>query len=118
MYRLILVLLLCSCHKKQTSHATPSYPVKITEVKTKDTPIFIEALGHVQSITSINIYSRIGGELTGIHFVQGKEVKRFLVNSTTNEIRISTDDLAAGSYLCNLQTSAGPIGTKKMIKLR
>ncbi len=76
MYKIILLLLICSCHKKPTTHAVPSYPVKITEVVTKDTPIFIEALGHVQSITSINIYSRIEGELTGIHFIQGKEVKK------------------------------------------
>ena len=54
----------------------PSYPVQIGEAIAKDTPIFIEALGHVQSITSINIYSRIEGELTGIFFNQGQEVKK------------------------------------------
>ena len=54
----------------------PSYPVQIAGVTTENVPIFIEALGHVQSITSINIYSRIEGELTGVYFQQGQEVKK------------------------------------------
>lgn len=73
---LISALILSSCHKKKPAQAVPSYPVQITEAKTQDTPIFIEALGHVQSITSINIYSRIEGELTGVFFKQGQEVKK------------------------------------------
>ena len=76
MYRLALLLILMSCHKTQVSKPKPSYPVKVAEVITKDTPVFLEALGHVDSITSINIYSRIEGEIKGIHFVQGKEVKK------------------------------------------
>lgn len=39
-------------------------------------PIFIETLGHVESITSIDIRSRIEGELTGVFFTQGQEVKQ------------------------------------------
>lgn len=73
---LSLLLLTSSCHKKKLPPKTPSYPVHIGEAISKDTPIFIEALGHVQSITSINIYSRIEGELTGVYFQQGQEVKK------------------------------------------
>ena len=74
---LVAATLLCgSCHKKQVKAPEPSYPVQITVVKEQDTPIFIEALGHVQSITSIDIYSRIEGELTGVYFNQGQEVKK------------------------------------------
>jgi multidrug efflux system membrane fusion protein len=42
----------------------------------KEAPIFIEALGHVDSITAINVKSRIEGELTGVYFTQGREVKK------------------------------------------
>ncbi len=80
MHRFALIilssLLLHSCHKKQLAAPTPSYPVQIGSAKAQDTPIFIEALGHVQSITSIDIYSRIEGELTGVYFNQGQEVKK------------------------------------------
>lgn len=65
-----------SCHKKKVEATVPSYPVQIDMAKGQDTPLFIEALGHVDSITSIDIYSRIQGELTGVYFNQGQEVKK------------------------------------------
>ncbi len=39
-------------------------------------PIYLEALGHVDPIVSIEIKSRIEGELTGVYFRQGQEVKQ------------------------------------------
>lgn len=73
---LIASSLFFSCHKKQEAPKQISFPVQIGEAVSKDMPIFIEALGHVQSINSINIYSRIEGELTGVFFNQGQEVKK------------------------------------------
>ncbi len=73
---LFFLLIACSCHKKAPPPEIPSYPVKTTIAEQKAAPIFLEALGHVQSITSINIKSRIEGELTGVYFTQGKEVKK------------------------------------------
>lgn len=91
-------LLFCfGCEKKQSSHLAPSYPVHITEAKAQDTPIFVEALGHVQSITSINLYSRIEGELIGIHFNQGSEVKK-------GDLLFSIDPKP---YLAKLKTAEG-----------
>jgi multidrug efflux system membrane fusion protein len=72
----IIFLLFAACHKKQISPPTPSYPVKAGIAEQKEAPIFIEALGHVDSITAINIKSRIEGELTGVYFTQGQEVKK------------------------------------------
>jgi len=73
---LFLSILLASCHAKKAPAPTPSYPVQIGQAIAQDTPLFIEALGHVDSIISINIYSRIEGELTGVFFNQGQEVKK------------------------------------------
>lgn len=75
--RLILVVLtLTACHKKEVKPVIPSYPVKTGTSVQKEAPIYIEALGHVDSITAISIKSRIEGEMTGVHFTQGQEVKR------------------------------------------
>jgi multidrug efflux system membrane fusion protein len=76
-YKLVIVLLICTaCHKKVAAPVTPSYPVRIGEAVQKEAPIYIEALGHVDSITAINIKSRIEGELTGVYFTQGQEIKK------------------------------------------
>lgn len=73
---MIILALFASCHKKKVETAVLSYPVQIGVAKAQDTPIYIEALGHVDSITSIDVYSRIEGELTGVYFNQGQEVKK------------------------------------------
>lgn len=74
---LFLILVFCaSCHKKQVETPKPSFPVKVAISEEKKTPVFIETLGHVNSITSISLKSRIEGELTGIYFEQGQEVKK------------------------------------------
>lgn len=73
---IVLLALLSACHHKKPHTVTPKYPVQIGVAAQKEAPIFIEALGHVDSITQINIKSRIEGELTGVYFTQGGEVKK------------------------------------------
>ena len=69
-------MILAACHKKPAEETRVSYPVRTGIAIQKEAPIFIEALGHVDSITSIQIKSRIEGELTGVYFTQGQEVKK------------------------------------------
>lgn len=71
-----LIFCLASCHKEKANPPAPSYPVKVGKAAQKPFDIFIEALGHIESITSIQIRSRIEGELTGIFFNQGQEVRK------------------------------------------
>lgn len=73
---LILLLLLASCAKSHPPATPPTYPVRTAIAAQKESPVFIETLGHVDSITSIDIRSRIEGELTGVYFTQGQEVKK------------------------------------------
>lgn len=73
---LLILLLLTACSKKKVAHEPPSYAVRTITAQEKSAPIFIEALGHVDSMTSIQIKSRIEGELTGVYFTQGQDVKK------------------------------------------
>ena len=77
LFFLSLLLIGASCSQKKAAPPPQihSYPITVGEAVKKEVQIFIESLGHVESITSIQIRSRIGGELTGIFFEQGKEVK-------------------------------------------
>src|SRR5580704_11477123 len=73
---LTLLIIFSSCSSKKMPLPSPAYPVQIGTATTKSMPLFIEALGHVESITTIDIRSRIEGELTGIFFTQGQEIKK------------------------------------------
>ncbi len=100
MLKLICILLLfASCHQKKPVATVPSYPVQIDVAKAQDTPIYIEALGHVESITSVDIYSRIEGEITGVCFNQGQEVKK-------GDLLFTIDPLP---YLAQLQQAQGAL---------
>lgn len=73
---LLLFLFLFSCSSKKPVEKEMVFPVKITLVEEKDTPIFIEALGHVEPITSVEIRSRVEGEIVKIYCKEGDEVQR------------------------------------------
>lgn len=71
-----LLALLAACSGEKPPKASHTYPVRIGQALQKNAPLFLEAMGHVESITTIQIRSRIEGELTGVFFKQGQEVKR------------------------------------------
>lgn len=107
----ILILLLVSgCHKKAMKPVTPIYPVKAVVAAQKEAPIFIEALGHVDSITAVNIKSRIEGELTGVYFTQGQEVKKndllFTIDPRPYEAALKEAQGALEQNLANLALAA------------
>ena len=73
---LLCLLLFAGCSKEKAAPQAPVFPVRVTTVTEQAVPIYLEALGHVDPIVSIEIKSRIEGELTGIFFKQGQEVKQ------------------------------------------
>lgn len=74
---LILLMLFSGCGRnKKEAPPPPIFAVRVAVAAAKDVPIFVEGLGHVDPITSIDVRSRIEGELTGVYFVQGQEVKK------------------------------------------
>lgn len=72
----ILCFSLLSCSPEKKTVSTPTFPVQLTKVEQKDMPIYLETLGHVDPIISVDIRSRIEGNLTGVFFKQGQEVRR------------------------------------------
>jgi membrane fusion protein, multidrug efflux system len=72
---LILLISFVSCAKKKKISFPPA-SVKVGKVLTEDVPIFVDTIGHVKSITSIDINARVEGELINIFFSPGKEVKK------------------------------------------
>ncbi len=91
MYRLIALLLLCACSAKAPPPPAV-YKVKTSLAVEKETPLFLEALGHVEPINSVEVLSRIEGELMEVLFTEGREVSKgdllFTIDPRPYEIRV------------------------------
>ena len=55
--------------------STQAVPVRVAEVKRGDFPVFYKALGTVTALNTINVRSRVGGELVKVYFKEGQMVK-------------------------------------------
>ncbi len=50
-------------------------PVMVASVFTKDVPIQVRSVGNVEAYSTVAVKSRVSGELVGVHFQEGQEVK-------------------------------------------
>lgn len=74
---LVLVFLAnsISCSKEQSKQAEPP-EIKVLNVIQKDVPIYKEFVGQVYGLQDIPIRARVEGYLEGIHFEEGRPVKK------------------------------------------
>ncbi|CAM4040484.1 Multidrug resistance protein MdtA [Pseudomonas reidholzensis] len=75
-----------SAHKEQTGRmgkngrpgfggSTEAVPVRVEPVRVGDFPLYYKALGTVTANNTVNVRSRVAGELVKIHFKEGQTVK-------------------------------------------
>lgn len=116
---IFLLVILSACHKQKPAPITYIYPVRTGTSVQKDVPIFIETLGHVDSITSINLKSRIEGELTGVYFVQGKEVNKgdllFTIDPRPYEAQLKAAKATLEENSANLSLAAEKVKRYKTL---
>ena len=55
--------------------STQPVPVRVSDVKRGDFPVFYKALGTVTALNTINVRSRVAGELVKVYFKEGQMVK-------------------------------------------
>ena len=60
---------------KANSKEKPAVPVTVAVVLSKDVPVQATAIGNVEAYSTVSVKSRVGGELVGVHFQEGQEVK-------------------------------------------
>ncbi len=63
--------------KPKTAEARkkPLVPVTVSSAVTRRVPVQVQTIGNVQAYATVMIRSRVGGELVGVHFKEGDEVK-------------------------------------------
>lgn len=61
-----------SCGKaKEKKPEHPPIPVEIAEAIQKDTPVYLRGIGNVATLNTVNVKSRVTGELIKTHFKEG-----------------------------------------------
>jgi membrane fusion protein, multidrug efflux system len=51
-------------------------PVKVAAAQAEDAPIYLTGIGTVQAYNTVNVQSRVDGEITQIQFQEGQDVKQ------------------------------------------
>ena len=57
------------------SKEKPAVPVTVASVFTKDVAVQVSSVGNVEAYSTVAVKSRVSGELVGVHFQEGQEVK-------------------------------------------
>ncbi|MBZ5680472.1 MAG: efflux RND transporter periplasmic adaptor subunit [Acidobacteriia bacterium] len=65
----------CS-QEKGAPPAVPAVPVLAADVEQKDMPVNVQAIGAVEALSTVSVKTQITGELTGVFFKEGQDVKK------------------------------------------
>ena len=80
--RPLLLLIVClampmACAKKEEAKkAKPPVPVSVATAVKKDVPVSLHAIGNVEAYSTVAIRSLVAGEVTGVAFREGQDVKK------------------------------------------
>ncbi len=77
------IVLLSGCNKQEGVHAQaggpgggmPAVAVRVVPAVTKDIPLDIASIGNVEAIASVDVKSRLAGQVAKVNFTEGQDVK-------------------------------------------
>jgi len=74
---LVLFVVFTACAKKEgPKKAKPPVPVLACQVGSKDVPVVLQAIGNVEPYATVSIKSLVSGEVTGVNFSEGQDVRK------------------------------------------
>jgi membrane fusion protein, multidrug efflux system len=83
------------CSSSESDKRNPStraVPVTVGSVTQKSVPLQLRAIGTVQAVTTVSLRSLAGGEIVGVHFAEGQEVRKgdllFTIDSRSYEATV------------------------------
>ena len=65
----------CS-NEKSNKPVSPPIPITVGTVSQKTVPVELRVVGNVQAFSTVTIKSKVGGELTRVHFTEGHDVRK------------------------------------------
>jgi multidrug efflux system membrane fusion protein len=71
-----LVFLTSCAGTKPAPPSNVTVPITAANVEQKDVPLQLKAIGAVEAYSNVSVKTQITGELTGVHFKEGQDVKK------------------------------------------
>jgi len=68
--------LLLGCSRQQAAPPAPSAPVTVAKVEQKTVPVELRTIGAVEPTSTVAVKAQVTGELTGVHFTEGQDIRR------------------------------------------
>jgi multidrug efflux system membrane fusion protein len=75
LFALFLIISACSGNNK-TKQTARVVPVKIGDVMQQNVPVQINAIGNVEAYNTVSVKALVGGEIIGVHFKEGQDVRQ------------------------------------------
>jgi multidrug efflux system membrane fusion protein len=74
---LFLAVFSPGCSNEKSKKPVPApIPITVGTVSQKTVPVELRVVGNVQAYSTIAIKSKVGGELTRVHFIEGQDVRK------------------------------------------
>ncbi len=73
---LSLAVSLAGCSRQEAAPAPPAAPVSVATVEQKAVPLDLRAIGAVEAYSTVDVKAQVDGELTGVHFTEGQDVRQ------------------------------------------
>lgn len=120
-WALLLVSLAClsACAASDAKSTKPDaskkrpVPVVVAPVTQKTIPVLVQGTGTAQSYSTVSVNSQIGGQLTGVYFKEGQDVKKgdrlFTIDSRPLQATLRQAEANRGKDIAQLQQAQAKV---------
>ena len=103
---LLSVALLAGCSEKKPQAVAARVPVTVADVQRKTIPVQVRVIGNVDPYTMVGVKPQITGEIVGVHFTEGQDVKKGQLLFTFDPRPFEADLLRAQANLAEDEAKA------------
>jgi membrane fusion protein, multidrug efflux system len=97
--------------------APPAVPVGVATAEERPVPVRIGAVGNVQAITMVGVKSQVAGQITRVHFTEGRDVKRgellFTIDPRPFEATLQQAQANVGKDTAQLRQMEAALGQRQ-----
>lgn len=100
-------MLIPGCSSQRAQSAAPNaVPVVVAAVEQKTVPIELRAIGNIQAYSTVQVKAQVPGEVTGVFFKEGDDVKQGQLLFTLDPRTLEADRMRLESTLARDQAEA------------